>query len=167
MDGQDSKTTMLLGLSALIDILSKAVDGFELHPLDDASTLPPLTNSKVEDGFPSACALAFRYMNVRDKRNRVAKQPTVTSAPSPHRFDDEEDYKAPTAMWGVIKVRGKTNVKEACKALAWHMSGLGLQIWWKDHQSAESSAQVLLMCVPPQLKRGGGREQDTLASSRN
>jgi hypothetical protein len=52
-------------------------------------------------------------------------------------------------------VRGKTNVKEACEVLAWDMSGSGLQIWWKDHQSAESSAQVLLMCVPPQLERGG------------
>jgi hypothetical protein len=128
MDGQDSKMTMLLGLSALIDILSEAVDGFELHPLDKASTLPPLTNSKVEDGFPRACALAFRYMNVRDKRNRVAKQPVTTAAPSPHRFDDEEDYRAPTAMWGVIRVQGKSNVKEACDALTWDLSGSGLQV---------------------------------------
>jgi hypothetical protein len=36
---QDSKTTMLLGLSALMDILSDAINGFKLHPLKESSTL--------------------------------------------------------------------------------------------------------------------------------
>ncbi len=35
------------------------------------------------------------------------------------------------------------------------MTGSGLQVRWKEHQSAESSAQVLLMNVPPVLERGG------------
>jgi hypothetical protein len=46
-------------------------------------------------------------------------------------------------------------MKVACNALVWDMTGLGLQVRWKEHQSAESSAQVLLMNVPAVLERGG------------
>ncbi len=42
---------MLLGLAALMDILPNNIDGFKLHPLEEASTLPALTNNKVEEGF--------------------------------------------------------------------------------------------------------------------
>jgi hypothetical protein len=49
------------------------------------------------------------------------------------------------ALWGIICVTGSSNVKEACEALAWDMVDTGLQVQWKDHQAAESSAQVLLM----------------------
>ncbi len=45
-------------------------------------------------------------------------------------------------------------MKEACEALAWDMVDTGLQVWWKDHQLAESSAQVPLMNVPPVFDRG-------------
>ncbi len=55
----------------------------------------------------------------------------------------------------MIRVTGDGNVKEACEALAWDMVDLGLQVRWKDHQSTASSAQVLLMNVPPVLDRGG------------
>ena len=51
----------------------------------------------------------------------------------------------PNALWGVICDTGNGNVKEACKALAWDMVDSGLQVRWKDHQSADSSIQVLLM----------------------
>jgi hypothetical protein len=46
-------------------------------------------------------------------------------------------------------------MKEACEALAWDMVNMRLQVCWNDHQLAESSAQILLMNVPPVLDRGG------------
>ena len=154
---QDSKTTMLLDLSALMDILPDAIDGFELHPLEETSTLPFLVSNKVKDGFPGLAVLAFQYFLVRDRRN-IRGGPSQSTPPLPlssHRFNDEEDYKPPTAMWGVIRVRANGNIKEACDALAWDMVDSGLTIQWKEHQSSESSAQVLLMNVPPVLERPG------------
>ena len=68
-DEYDSKTTMLLGLSATMEILKDTIDGFALHPLDDTSLLPPLTSNDVKDGFPGTAVLAFKYFLVRDKRN--------------------------------------------------------------------------------------------------
>ena len=50
---QDTKTTMLLGLSSLMDILPDAINGFAVHPLDKSSTLPPLTSNKLRTGFPA------------------------------------------------------------------------------------------------------------------
>jgi hypothetical protein len=35
LEDQDSKTTMLLGLSSLMNILPEAINGFALHPLDE------------------------------------------------------------------------------------------------------------------------------------
>jgi hypothetical protein len=55
---------------------------------------------------------------------------------------------------GRNKVKGNGNIKEACEALAWDMIGSGLQVHWKEHQSAKSSAQVLLMNVPLVLEHG-------------
>ncbi len=99
---QDVKTTMLLGLSALMDILAGAIIGFELHPLDEKSLLPCLSNNRVEEGFLGLAVLAFQYFLVRDKRNQVAQAPAAVSTPSPHCYNDKEDYRAPMAMWGVI-----------------------------------------------------------------
>ncbi len=152
---QDSKTTMLPGLSALMGILPDAIDGFELHPLEEASTLPILTDNKSEDGFPGLAVLAFKYFLVRDKRNVRGQQTASPSAPSPHRYNDEEDYKPPTSMWGVIRGKGNSNIKEACDALAWDMVDSGLTVRWKQHQLAESSALILLMNVLLVLERGG------------
>jgi hypothetical protein len=42
---------MLLGLSALMDILPDAINGFKLHSLEEASTLPILPNNKSEMAF--------------------------------------------------------------------------------------------------------------------
>jgi hypothetical protein len=47
LEDQDSKTTMLLGLSSLMDILPSAINGLALHPLDANSFLPALTNNRV------------------------------------------------------------------------------------------------------------------------
>ncbi len=66
---QDSKTTMLFGLSALMEILLDSIDGFTLYPLDAASTLTPLINNKLKDGLPSSAALAFKYFLVKNKNN--------------------------------------------------------------------------------------------------
>jgi hypothetical protein len=66
LDDHNSKTTMLLGLSSFMDILPNAINGFELHPLDEQSSLPHLTNNKIEDGFPGSAVLAFKYVLVRD-----------------------------------------------------------------------------------------------------
>jgi hypothetical protein len=152
---QDVKTTMLLGLSALMDILAGAIIGFELHPLDEKSLLPCLSNNRVEEGFLGLAVLAFQYFLVRDKRNQVAQAPAAVSTPSPHCYNDKEDYRAPMAMWGVIWVKGDGNIKDACEAFAWDMTGSDLQVQWKEHQLAESSAQDLLMIVPTVLERGG------------
>jgi hypothetical protein len=72
LDDQDARTTMLLGLSSLMNILPDAINGFAMHPLDKASLLPPLTNNKLEDGFPGLAVLAFKYFMVKDKCNRTA-----------------------------------------------------------------------------------------------
>jgi hypothetical protein len=94
-----------------MDILPGAIDGFELHWLDEHSSLPPLTSNKVEEGFPGSAVLAFKYFLVQDKRNRAPQQAVVASAPSPLRFNNEEDYRPPTAMWGVIRVKGMVTLK--------------------------------------------------------
>jgi hypothetical protein len=73
---QDSKTTMLLGLSTLMDILPNAINEFKLHPQEEASTLPALTNNKVEDGFPGSVVLAFKYFLVRDRCNVQCERAT-------------------------------------------------------------------------------------------
>jgi hypothetical protein len=100
LEDNDSKTTILLGLSLLMDILPDAIDGFALHPLEPDSTLPALANNKTEDGFPGSAVLAFKYFLVKNKSNRVAQQ-TVSSPsqPSLHRHNDKEEYRPPTALW--------------------------------------------------------------------
>ncbi len=83
------------------------------------------------------------------------QQAASRSAPSPHRYHNKEDYRPPTAIWGVIWVKGNSNMKEACNMLAWDMIDLGLTVRWKEYQSVESSAHILLMNVPLVLERGG------------
>jgi hypothetical protein len=159
LPNQDSITTMLRVLSALMDILPNAINRFELHPLEEASTLPALINNKVEEGFPGSAVLDFKYFLERDRRNVKGKQAASRSAPSPHRYNDEENYKPSIAMWGVIWVKGNSNMKEACDALAWDMIDLGLTVRWKKHQSVESSMHILLMNVPPVLECGSVKSE--------
>ncbi len=78
---------------------------------------------------------------------------------SPARHNDDEEFKPPTMLWGVVRVRGNKNVKEAIDAVAWDMNDTGLSIRWKEHQSAKSNAQVLLMCCPPIFDRQGVAEE--------
>ncbi len=45
LDNNDSRTTLLLGMLALMEILPGAIDGFKLHPLDETLTLLFLTSN--------------------------------------------------------------------------------------------------------------------------
>jgi hypothetical protein len=65
---------------------------------------------------------------VKDKQKRAARQLAVAlpQQPSPFRHNNEEDYKQPTVMWGVIRVTGNGNIKEACESLAWDLLDTGL-----------------------------------------
>jgi hypothetical protein len=130
LEDQDSKTAMLLGLVSLMDTLPNAINGFAVHPLDKSSSFPPLTSNKLEDGFPGSAFPAFKHFVVKDKRNRQFNQ--QTAAPlhqtSPHKHNNEDVFKPPTSLWGVIHVTGKGNVKEACEALAWDMEDTCLQV---------------------------------------
>jgi hypothetical protein len=56
-------------------------------------------------------------------------------------------------------VYGRENVKTACNLIAWDMSDSGLSIGWKEHQSVDSSAQILLMCCPVIFDRQGIEEE--------
>jgi hypothetical protein len=104
LDNQDTRTTMLLGLLSLMDILPDAINRIVMHPLDESSLLLPLTNNRVEDNFPSSAVLAFKYFMVKDKCNRPANQQMVAppSQPFLHKHNDEEEYKPLTSLWGVI-----------------------------------------------------------------
>ncbi len=64
-----------------------------------------------------------------------------------------------TSMYGTIRVRASENVKDCIEALAWDLSKTGINIRWKEHQSAESSSQVLLVCVPSVFDRQGFKEE--------
>jgi hypothetical protein len=116
LEDQDSKTTMLLGLVSLMDILPDAINGFAMHPLDDSLSLPPLTTNKPEDGFPGSAVLAFNFFMVKDTCNRQFNQQTAASPPQPslHKHNNEDVFKPPTSLWGMICMTGNGNVKEAC-----------------------------------------------------
>ncbi len=162
--GQDSGTTLLMGLSAFIEIVPAFIDGFELLPLSVISTLPALTSNDPDPnkGFPKTAVLAFKYFLVKNKTNDrgVSSQSPSTQTPQNMRHNDEEEFKPPTMLWGVVWVRGNENVKEAIDSMAWDINDTGLSIRWKEHQSAESSAQILLKCCPPIFDRKRVRRGD-------
>jgi hypothetical protein len=128
-----------------------------MHPLDKSSALPSLTNNQPKDGFPGSAMLTFKYFMVKNKSNQPANHQSVAPPlqPSLHRHNNKEEFEPLTSLWVVIRVTGNGNIKEACKSLAWDMVDTGLQIQWKEHQLADSSAQVLLMNVTPVLDRSG------------
>ncbi len=117
VDDNDNKTTLLLGLTALMEILPGVIDGFELHPLNETSTLPVLTSTCVEIVFPSSAILAFKYCHVKNKLPRRSNsQQTKSSnppAPSPYRYNDNKDFTPPSMLYAVICVCGKDNIKVA------------------------------------------------------
>jgi hypothetical protein len=132
VDDNNNKTTLVLGLTALMEILPGVIDGFELHPLSETSTLPVLTSTCVQEGFPSSAILAFKYCHVKNKLPRRGNfQQSASSdipAPSPYRHNDDEDFSPPLMLYGVIRVRGNKNIKVACEEIGWDISETGLQI---------------------------------------
>jgi hypothetical protein len=152
----DSKTTLLLGLLALMEILPSTINGFELHLLDETSSHPALTNNWVEDGFPSSAILAFKYCGVKNKQfSWGLSQQLAPSKPSPHWHIDEEEFKPSPYLWAIIPLRGNANIKDACEEISWDIQ----EICWKEHQSAELNAQIMIMCVPNIFDRVGLEEE--------
>jgi hypothetical protein len=156
---QDNRSTLLLGMASLLEILSSVIDGFKLHPLDPELTLPPLTSGAQ---VPKTAVLAFNYCGVKNKRivRNSAQAPAQPQA-NFQKHNNDEDFTPSTSVQGVIRVRGRENMKTACNLIAWDMSdsGLGLLIWWKEHQSADSSTQILLMCCPATFDKQGIEEE--------
>jgi hypothetical protein len=120
--GQDSRATLLMGLSVFMEIMPTFIDGFELLPLSDISTPPALTSNDPDPnkGFPKTAVLAFKYFLVKNKTNvrGVSSQSPSTQTPQNMRHNDEEEFKPPTMLWGVVWVQGNKNVKEAIVSVA-------------------------------------------------
>jgi hypothetical protein len=86
-------------------------------------------------------------------------QKLAPSQPSPHQHNDEDEFKPSPYLWVVICVRGNDNIKDTCEAISWDIQESGIQIRWKEHQSAESNAQIMIMCVPNIFDRVGLEEE--------
>ncbi len=161
VEGKDSWGTMLIGMSSIMETFPQMIDGFELHPLDPASSLPFLMSSQVDKGFPQSAITMFRYFHVKNKMNsKGAPQPTwETTAALPNRYDDHADFKPSNTLWGTARVLAKKNIKEAVESLSWDFNNTGIQVKRKPHQSGfqRSSANFLL----PQHLREGGPNQGT------
>ncbi len=48
----------------------------------------------------------------------------------------------------MIRVCGNDNIKDSCEEIGWGIQESGLVIRYKEHQSVDSNAQVMLMCIP-------------------
>ncbi len=157
IEDKDSRGTMLLGMSSILETFPHMIFGFELHLLNPASTLPFLTSNDVEWGFPQSAFLMFKYFYVKNKINsRGAPQtPTVAATVSHTRFDDEVEFRPSNTLWGTVKVQADENVKEVVEALTWDFNKTGIQVRWKPHQSADSSVQVQIMCCPNVFNKEG------------
>jgi hypothetical protein len=132
-------------------------------PVDKTTQYPAITSGCEEDGFPTTAVIAFKYILLRNKhmlRGGTQSTPvTLTPSISHQRHNDEEEYKMPTSMWGTPRVCSSENVKDRVEALVWDLSGYGINIRWKEHQLAESSSQVLLVCMPNVFDRQGFKEE--------
>jgi hypothetical protein len=67
LEDQDSKTTMLLGLSSLMDILPSTIDGFALHPFDVIFYLPLSPITELRTGFQG-----LRYLPSNTSWSRIS-----------------------------------------------------------------------------------------------
>jgi hypothetical protein len=48
----------------------------------------------------------------------------------------------------VIRIRENDNIKDSCEEIGWDIYKSGLIIRYKEHQSTDSNAQIMLMCIP-------------------
>ncbi len=115
IEGHNSGTTLLMGLTTFMEIIPAFIDGFQLLPLGNPSTLPPLTSNS---NIPKTAALAFQYFKVKNMSNmRGATTSPASAQISPARHNDDEEFKPPTMLWGVVRVWGNKNKKEAIDAV--------------------------------------------------
>jgi hypothetical protein len=105
--------------------------------------------------------IMFRYLHVKNKtNNRGASQSQhATQTVSPHQHNNEEEYKPPTGVTGNLHVKAGENIREMCESIAWDMSGTGITVRWKEHQLADSSSRILIMCVPNVFDKEGLKEE--------
>jgi hypothetical protein len=158
---KDSWGTMLTGMLFIMETFPLMIDGFELHPLAAESSLPILTSNQADKGFLQSAIMMFRYFHVKNKINskgapQAAKE---TIATLPNKYDNNADFKPSNTLWGTVKVRAKENIKEAVESLSWGFNNTGIQVRWKPHQSADSSAQVQIFCCPSVFEREGLTEE--------
>ncbi len=151
-DGQDDIMILLLGLATTIEIPASILTDFRLLLVDKSTKYPALTSGQEDEGFPTTAVIAFKYILLHNKRMLQGGSQPVSATPTPSsiisRYNDEEEYKAPTSMWGTLRVQASENVKDCVDALVCDLSDTGISIRWKEHQSAVSSSQVLLICIP-------------------
>jgi hypothetical protein len=119
IEDEDSRGTMLLGMSSILETFPHMISGFELHPLNPASTLPFLTSNDVKRGFAQSALLMFKYFHIKNKINLqdAPQTTTVAATVSLTRFDDEAECMPSNTLGGTIKVQADENVKEAVEAL--------------------------------------------------
>ncbi len=91
--------------------------------------------------------------------SRGLSQQLAPSQPTPHQHNDEEEFKPSPYLWAVTRVRSNDNIKDACEAISWDIQESGIQIRWKEYQSAELNAQIMIMCVPNIFDRVGLEEE--------
>jgi hypothetical protein len=105
--------------------------------------------------------MMFRYLHVNNKiKNRGASQShPATQAVSPHQYNNKDKYRPPTGVWGNLRIKAGENIKEMCESIAWDMNGTGITVRWKEHQSVDSSSQILIMCVPNIFDKEGLKEE--------
>ncbi len=86
IDGAASCTTMLAGMSALIEIFSGIVTDFRVFSIGPKSTLPILTSNLLMDSFPQIAAMMFRYLHVENKINNcgASQSHPAMQTVSPH-----------------------------------------------------------------------------------
>ncbi len=161
IDGADLRTTMLAGMSALMEFFSGIVTDFWVFHINPESSLPILTSNLLTDGFPQMAAMMFRYLHVKNKiNNRGASQShPATQAVSPQQYNNEGEYRPPTSVWGNLCIKAGENIKEMCELIAWDMNGTGITVRWKEHQSVDSSSQILIMCVPNLFNKEGLKKE--------
>jgi hypothetical protein len=99
----------------------------------------------------------FKYLHVKNKMNPWgAAQPTAnTPTISLSRFDDNAALRPSPTLWGTARVQARENIREAIVAWVWDLHNTGVQVQWKAHQSADSSAYIRIICCPTLINKDG------------
>jgi hypothetical protein len=99
----------------------------------------------------------FKYFHVKNELNPQGATPATSepTAVAPNRFVDDSEYKPSNTMWGTSRVQAGENIKEAMEVWLWDLHSTGIQVRWKAHQSANSSAFIQNMCCPNSFNKEG------------